>query len=159
VWAPTPRRDWHDTGQHQADYYERVVRSLSNVIEAWKCLNDPSTDPDYWVPVPQEEYNERYIEGRNKVRRMEREAIKSGYYLSGARGAPTPIEEGTEDLWEVEYRCQPNVSVVPSSLLHREHGELTLADIEAKIESWWEEMEATFVADVSADQQTLGEFA
>lgn len=57
VWAPHHRRNWHETGDEQMDYYERVSTSLRNIVEAWEA-QAAGVPADYEVPMSKEEYQE-----------------------------------------------------------------------------------------------------
>lgn len=55
VWVPTAERNWHPTGAHQMDYYERVQASLENIVEAWRVRRS-GRPGDYTVPHEPDEY-------------------------------------------------------------------------------------------------------
>lgn len=95
IWAPKPDRNWHPTGDLQAGYYDRVGRSLDNVVRAWadRYGYDPGIDPELDVPVDADELQERTDRRRDQI------DTEEGYHRSGARGAPPAIHPDDADLW------------------------------------------------------------
>lgn len=127
VWCPHKSRYWHETGNEQMDYYERISASIHNIHEAWKADIHNKT-ANYEMPVAPEKYEKQQAEmeeaecrieekrqeekkrvERRKEEKRQEEETKKAYRLHGARGADPYIHPDDVDCLSPRERREMDI--------------------------------------------------